>query len=160
MVLSTLLLRERVNMKKMLVLGIVMLVFGSSVPALARTQSSLSTTISTDPASTIEDYKVYIGAGILREHEGKVGFGYHMTVENTGDTNITGFTYENCTTLFGKEYSNGQPFSLQPQTGFSIGSWVILDFKPITRITLTVIVGNVTYSKTGYEIGPLMLLVD
>jgi hypothetical protein len=148
-------------MKKILVVGIVMLVFGSSVPALARTPSSLSTIITTGPASTSEDYAVYIGAGIMREYEGKVGLGYHMTVQNTGDTNITGITYENCTTLFGKEYSNGQqPFSLKPQTGFSVGTWVILDFHPITHITLTVVVGNVTFSKSGYEIGPLVLLVD
>jgi hypothetical protein len=147
-------------MKKILVVGIILLFLGSSVPALATTQSFVSKTISSISVSSVEDYKVYIGAGINREYgEGKFGLGWHMTVENTGDTNISGFTYDKETTLLGKLVDNGSGlFSLLPGTGFSVGSW-LLDFHPISFINLTVVVGNMTYSKSGYGIGPFVLLV-
>jgi hypothetical protein len=139
--------------------AVVLLVLGSSVPALAKTQSSLSKTIPSISASLSEDYQVYIGAGINREHEGKFGLGWHITVENTGDTNITGAMYNKETTLFGKVVDNGSgPFSLIPGMGISVGSWS-LDFHPITLINLTVVVENMTHSKSGYGIGPFVLLV-
>jgi hypothetical protein len=146
-------------MKKIIVVGIILLFLGSSVPALAKTQFSLSRTTSSISASLAEDYQVYIGAGINREYEGKFGLGWHMTVMNTGDTNITGATYNKETTLFGKVVDNGsRPFSLIPDMGFSEGS-ASLDFHPITLINLTVVVENMTYSKSGYGIGPFVLLM-
>jgi hypothetical protein len=147
------------NMKKIIVVGVILLFLGSSVPALAKTQSSLSKTIPSISALSAEDYQVYIGAGINREYEGKFGLGWHMTVMNSGDTNITGTTYNKETTLFGKVVDNGSgPFSLLPGTGFSVGS-ALLDFHPISFINLTVVVGNMTYSKSGYGIGPFVLLL-
>jgi hypothetical protein len=132
-------------MKKILVVGVILLFLGSSIPALAKTQSS-------------EHYKVYIGAGVYREHEGKIGYGWHMTVENDGDTTITFVMSYNETTLSGKVLFNGSypPFSLPP------GGWATAggaDFYPIVRIYLTVEVGNMTYTKSGFEVGSFIFLV-
>ena len=83
-----------------------------------------------------------------------------MIVKNTGDTTITGAMYDKTTTLFGEVISNGYgPFSIP--LGFEIGTGglMLLDFHPINHIDLTVEVGNMTYSKSGYEIGPFVLLV-
>jgi hypothetical protein len=104
---------------------------------------------------------VDIGAGFYREHGGKIGLGWHMSVENTGDTNITGFFYERETTLFGKILNNGSdPFSLRPGSGVSTASFIVLGLHRIWLLNLTVVVENMTYSKSGYWIGPLVLLVD
>jgi hypothetical protein len=111
--------------------------------------------------SLLPDYNVYIGAGFFREHGGKFGLGWHMTVENTGDTNVTGVMYENETTLTGKVISNGSgPFSITPCMSVSTGGCSFLDLHPIELINLTVQIGNMTYSKSGYEIGPFVLLVS
>jgi hypothetical protein len=141
--------------------AVVLLVMGSSVPAVAKTQSSLSKTIPLISALYAEDYQVYIGAGINRMYgEGKFGWGWHMTVKNSGNKNITGAWYENITTLSGEVIGNGYSnFSIQPGVGEGIGSVYLLDFHPITRINLRVVVENMTYSKSGYEIGPFVLLV-
>jgi hypothetical protein len=148
-------------MKKIIVVGVILLFLGSSVPALAKTHSSLPKTIISSISTSSEDYQVYIGAGINRMYgEGKFGWGWHMTVQNTGDTNITGAWYENITTLSGEVIGNGySTFSIQPGVGEGIGSVTLLDFHPITLINLTVVVENMTYSKTGYEIGPFVLLI-
>jgi len=148
-------------MKKILVVCVIMLFLGSSVPALATTQPSVSKTTPSSPASSAEDYKVYIGTGINRDYgEGKFGWGWHMYVENTGDTNITGAMYDIETTLFGEVVDNGSgTFSLRPGCGSGCGTVILLDFHPITLITLTVVVGNMTYSKSGYSIGPFVLLL-
>jgi len=148
-------------MKKIIVVGIILLFLGSSVPALAKTQSSLSKTIPSISALSAEDYQVYIGAGINRYYgEGKFGWGWHMTVENTGDTNITGAMYNKETTLSGKIVDNGSgTFSLRPGFGTGLGTVILLDFHPITLINLTVVVENMTYSKSGYGIGPFVLIV-
>jgi hypothetical protein len=156
--------RGRKVMDKKPLIGVsicaVVLLLGSSVPAVARTQSSLPKTMPPISPSSAENYEVYIGAGIIREYEQKFGLGWHMTVMNTGDTNITGSTSSKEITLFGKVVDNwSQPFSLRPGIGFSIGS-AVLDFHPITLITLTVVVENTTYSKSGYGIGPFVILVD
>jgi len=132
-------------MKKIIVVGIILLFIGSSIPALAKTQSS-------------EHYKVYIGAGTYREHEGKIGYGYHMTVENDGDTTITVVRFYNETTLSGKVLFNNSlpPISLGPG-GYIF--WGGTNFHPIARIYLTVVVGNITYSKTGFMIGVFVIIV-
>ena len=110
-------------------------------------------------ASSAEDYKVYIGAGFYRKYEEKFGWGWHMTLENTGDTNITGFMYSKETTLSGKviSYGNGT-ISLRPGMSSGCASVTILDFHPITLINLTVVVENMTYSRFGYGIGPFVLM--
>jgi hypothetical protein len=139
--------------------AMVLLGLGSSGPALAQNHFSLSKEISSNSALVAEEYQVHIGAGIIRQYEGRFGLGWHMTVMNTGDTNITGTTYSKEITLFGNVVDNwNSPFSLQPGIGFSVGS-AVLDFHPITRINLTVVVENMTYSKSGYGIGPFVLLV-
>ena len=108
-------------MKKIIVVGVILLFLGSSVPALAKTQSFVSKTIPSISASSAEDYKVFIGAGIYREYGGKFGLGSHMTVVNTGDTNVTGVFYKKETTLSGKVIANGSgPFSVLP--GMSVGT--------------------------------------
>jgi len=145
-------------MKKIIVVGIILLFLGSSVPALAKTQSSLSKTIPSISALSAEDYQVYIGAGMYREHEGKIGYGWHMTVENDGDTTITVVRSYNETTLSGKVLFNNSfpPISLGP------GGWINCggtNFHLIARIYLTVVVGNITYSKTGYMIGVFVIIV-
>jgi len=147
-------------MKKIIVVGIILLFLSLSTPTLAKTQSFVSKTTPSISTSSSEDYKVYIGAGFFREHEGKFGWGWHMTVDNIGDTNITGFMYDNETTLSGKDLgSGGGPFSLMPGGGVGTASVTLLDFHPITLITLTIVVGNTTYSKSGIEIGPFVFIV-
>ena len=147
-------------MKKIIVVGIILLFLGSSVPALAKTHSSLPKTIISSISTSSEDYEVYIGAGIIGMYgERKFGLGYHMSVQNTGDTNITGAFYENFTTLSGEVIGNGYTtFFIPPGVGEGPGSVTLLDFHPITLINLTVVVENMTYSKSGYEIGPFVLL--
>jgi len=147
-------------MKKIIVVGIILLFIGSSVPALAKTHSSLPETIISSISTSSEDYQVYIGAGIIGFYsERNFGFGWHMSVENTGDTNITGAFIENFTTLSGKVIGNSyNTFFMEPGIGEGGGSAMLLPFHPITRITLTVVVENMTYSKTGYMIGPFVLL--
>ena len=147
-------------MKKIIVVGIILLFLGSSVPALAKTHSSLPETIISSISTSSEDYQVYSGAGIIGFYsERNFGLGWHMSVENTGDTNITGAFIENFTTLSGKVIGNSyNTFSLGPGIGTGVGAANLLDFHPITRITLTVVVENMTYSKTGYMIGPFVLL--
>ncbi len=153
---------EEKNMKKILVIGMILLFLGSSVPALANTPSSLSKTIPSISASSAEDYTVYIGAGINRMYgDGKFGFGWHMTVQNTGDTTITGTWLDKTTTLSGKVLGIGNvTFSIEPGIGEGSGCANIVDFHPLTLLTLTVVIGNMTYSKSGYEIGPFVLLVS
>jgi hypothetical protein len=148
-------------MNKIIVIGVMLLFLGSSIPTLAKNQSSLSKTISLSSASSAEDYIVYIGAGIFRKHVGgNFGFGWQMEVDDTGNKNITGVFYEKETTLSGKDISNEtDPFSLKPDTGFGVGSFSMLRLPPIKIISLTVVVENMTYSKSGYEIGPFVLLV-
>ena len=140
--------------------AVVLLVLGSSVPALAKTQSSLSKTIPSISTSSGENYNVFIGAGYFRLREGKFGLGWHVTVENIGDTYITGVFYSNETTLSGKvvDFGTGH-FSLPSGTIIGSSSVNLLDFHPITLINLTVVVENMTYSKSGYGIGPFVLLV-
>jgi len=149
-------------MKKIIVIVVILLFLGSSVPAFAKYQFSLSKTTSLISASQVENYTVYIGAGIHREnHEGKFGWGWHMTVWNSGDTNITGFMYSEETTLSGELISYGTGnFSLRPDSGASSGSVTLVDLHPINLIDLTVVVENITYSKSGYGIGPFVLIVD
>ena len=147
-------------MKKILVVGIILLFLSLSIPAFAKPQYLVSKALPSISTSSSEDYKVYIGAGFYRVHEGKFGWGWHMTVEDTGDTNITGFMYDNETTLSGKIISNGGgPFFIMPGGSVGTASVTLLDFHPITRIYLAVVVEDMTYSKSGYEIGPLVLLV-
>jgi len=140
--------------------AVVLLVLGSNGPAFAKTQSSLPTTILSLISTSSEEYEVHIGAGIHRLNgEGKFGWGWHTTVKNTGDTNITGFMYDKETTLSGKVISYGSgPFSLVPGMSVSAGTVNLLDFHPITLINLTVVVGNMTYSRSGYGIGPFVFL--
>jgi hypothetical protein len=142
------------------ILAVVLLVLGSSVPAVARTQSSLPKTMPPISPSSAENYEVYIGAGIIRKYEGKFGLGWHMIVKNTGDTTITGAMYDKTTTLFGEviSYQYG-PFSIPPGVEIGSGGCMLLDFHPINHIDLTVVVENMTYSRSGYEIGPFVLLV-
>lgn len=139
----------------------VLLVLSSSVPALAQTHFSLSKAKSSISVSSGEDYEVYIGAGIHREEgNGTFGLGWVMTVNNIGDTNISGVFYMKTMTLSGEVICDEiYPFSLAyPLIGVSVGGWTI-ELIPINFINLSVEIGNKTYSKSGYEIGPFVLLV-
>lgn len=139
--------------------AVVLLLLGASVPVVARTQSSYPQTRLSSVTASSEEYEVYIGAGIIWQYEQRFGLGWHITVMNNGDTNISGATSSKEMTLFGNIVDNwSEPFSLRPDVGFSIGSAVI-DFHPLTFITLTVVVENITYSKSGYGIGPFVFLV-
>jgi len=146
-------------MKKIITVGIIMLFLGSSIPALAKNQSALSTPMPPISTSSGENYNLYIGAGFFPSHEGKFGFGWHVTVENIGDTYITGVFYSNETTVSGKEvdFMTGH-FSLPNGTTISHYHLFRLDFHPITVISIIVVIGNMTYSKSGYTIGPFVLL--
>lgn len=147
-------------MKKIIVIGVILLFLGSSVPAVAKTLSSISKIPLPISPSSAENYEVYIGAGIISQYEQKFGLGWHISVMNTGDTNITGVTYGEEITLFGKIIGNWSgPFSLKPGIGFSFGT-AGLDYHPINLIYLTVVVENTTYSKSGYGIGPFVLLTN
>ena len=141
---------------------VILLVLCSSVSAFANNYFSFSKTKSSISFSSGEDYTVYIGAGVHRMYgEGKFGWGWHMFVENTGDTNVTGSMYSEETTLSGELISYGTGnFSLLPGCGSGSGSVTLADLHPINLIDLTVVVENTTYSKSGYGIGPFVLLVD
>jgi len=147
-------------MKKIIVIGVILLFLGSSVPALAKTQSSLSDTIPSNSASSDENCTVYIGAGFFRQYDDwKFGLGWHMTVIDTGDMNVTGFFYDNETTLFGKVLlGNTGPFSLAPGETV-VASSSFFHLHQLVFVHLTVKIGNMTYSKSGYGIGPFVLLV-
>ncbi len=142
------------------ILAVVLLVLCSSVSVLAKSNFSLSKTIPSFSALSSENYEIYIGAGVFRRYEGKFGLGWHMTVINTGDTTITGTMHDKTTTLFGEVINSGYG-SFSVPAGFEIGTvgLMLLDFHPINHIDLTVEVGNMTYSRSGYEIGPFVLLV-
>jgi hypothetical protein len=159
--------------RKLVVVGIicitVLLVLSSGVSALVQTRYSLSDAKSSISVSSGEDYKVWIRAGMFRYdsyvlgwfHEGKFGLGWDMMVYNTGDTNISGFFQVKITKLNGEPIGNNtRPFSIEPDGGSGIGGATIFDLHPIICINLTVEIGNTTYSKSGYEIGPFVLLVD
>ena len=140
--------------------AVVLLLLCSSVSVLAKTNFSFSEKIPSISALSSENYQMYIGAGFFRKYEGKFGLGWHMIVKNTGDTTITGAMYDKTTTLFGEVICYGYgPFSIPP--GFEIGSagCILYDFHPINRIDLTVVVENMSYSRSGYEIGPFVLLI-
>ncbi len=142
------------------ILAVVLLLLCSSVSVLAKTNFSFSKKIPSISALSFEDYQMYIGAGIIRKYEGKFGLGWHITVKNNGDTTITGAMYDKTTTLFGKVISNGYgPFSVPPGIEIGTGGLMLLDFHPINRIDLTVVVENMTYSRSGYEIGPFVFLI-
>ena len=150
-------------MNKKILTGIIVVavLLGSSVPAIAQTHFSLSKTKSSILISSGEDYEVYIGAGMYREYgNGTFGLGWTMTVDNTGDTNISGVFYTKTTKLNGEPLLiNMHSFYLYPGWGSGVGGWTI-ELIPINFINLSVEIGNKTYSKSGYEIGPFVLLVD
>jgi hypothetical protein len=139
--------------------AVVLLVLGSSVPALAQTHFSLSKVIPSNSALLAEDYQVYIGAGMLRA-QGKFGFGWNMTVVNTGDTPINGVFYMTTMTLSREVICDEiTPFSITYPI-ISVGfRGATIDLHPINFINLSVEIGNMTYSKSGFEIGPFVLLV-
>jgi hypothetical protein len=138
--------------------AVVLLVLGSSVPVVARTQLISSKTIPSVSISLAENYEVYIGAGIFREHGGKFGFGWNMTVINTGEQNISGVFHSKTTTLSGKVlFDEFEPFYAYPGWSYGCSGWT-LELHPINFINLTIVVENMTYSKYGYEIGPFVLL--
>ena len=143
------------------IVAVVLLVLCSSVSAFAKTNFSFSKTIPSISALSSENYQTYIGAGIIRKYEGKFGLGWHMIVINTGDTTITGAMYVKTTTLSGEVICYGyyDPSSIPPGFEVRTGGVMLLDFHPINRIDLTVVVENMTYSRSGYEIGPFVLLV-
>ncbi len=134
----------------------------SNVSALAQTHFTLSKTESSISVSSGEDYEVYIGAGWLRDvGNGTFGLGWHMTVNNIGDTNISGFMYCKTTKLNGKLIGDEiYPFFLAySNESITVGGWII-DFIPINFIELSVKIGDKTYSRSGYEIGSFVLMVD
>jgi hypothetical protein len=147
-------------MNKIFAVGIMLLFLGSSIPALAKTTYVGAKTTPSHAASSAVNYTVYIGAGIFRHHEEKFGWGWHEAVMNTGDTNITVYTNETETTIFGKliGYNSGN-FTLRPGMGSGGGSVALLDFHPFERLTLTIRIENTTFSKSGYMIGPFVLFV-
>ena len=155
-------------MRKIIALGIMLLFLGSSVPALAQTHFALSMTESSILVSSGEDYEVYIGAGMVRydkaemfRKEGKFGIGWYMLVEKTGDTPINGICYMKTMTISGEIICDEiYPFSIDYPFIWKAFSGATIDLHPINYINLTVEIGNNTYSRYGYEIGPFVLLVD
>jgi hypothetical protein len=150
---------EEKFMKKITGIVIILLFLGSSIPVFAEPHSSFPTTQPLMSASSAESYKVYLGAGFFRMYWGKFGLGWHMTVVNTGDTNISGVMNCKETTLSGKYVTGGSgSFSLMPGEIEGLSACGFFIFPPIKLINLTVMVQNLTYSKTGYEIGPFVLI--
>ncbi len=148
-------------MNKLLAVGVMLLFLGLSVPALATTTYDGAKTTPLPAASSAENYTVYIGAGIHRTYEGKFGWGWHLTIVNNRDTNITGYVNETDTTLLGKVVSNGTgTFTVGPHITGSSGSVALLDFHPFEIIDITVQIENATYVKSGYMIGPFVLFTS
>jgi hypothetical protein len=156
-------------MKKIIVLGIILVILlGSSISALAQTHYTSSKTESSISVSSGEDYDVYIGAGMFRfdkaelfRKEGKFGFGWYMLIEKTGDTPINGICYMKTMTLSGKVICDEfYPFSIDDPVIAVAFSGATGGFPPINYINLSVEIGNMTYSRSGYEIGLFVLLVD
>ena len=110
-----------------------------------------------------EHYDISIGTGMNRFHE-HFGIGYNISVYNTGDQVLTGVMYANLTPLFGEPVpllNDSMQFSLPPGWGAGMGGWSLgfpLRYS-LFRIELTVIIGNMIYSKSGYEIGPFVFLI-
>jgi hypothetical protein len=158
--------------RKLVVVGIICLsvlfVLNSNASAFTQTDFILNKTESPISVSSGEEYKVWIRAGMFRYdsyvlgwfHEGKFGLGWDMMVYNTGDTIISGVLSCKTTKLNGEPiFDKILPFSVEPDFGKGLGG-ITLELCPINFINLTVQVGDMTYSKSGYEIGPFVVLVD
>jgi hypothetical protein len=137
---------ENPMVKKWLTVGIIFLLLGMSIPVIS--------------ASPNEDIKIYISAGVLREKWGRFGLGYCIRVDNKGDQNITGICYVNCTTLSGKIidcFVAG--FNIGHLMGFATKGITIIDCHPLNLIYFTVIVEDLVVTKSGFEIGPFVVIV-
>jgi hypothetical protein len=145
-------------MKKLLVVVVILLFLGSSIPALAKTQPFTSEIIPSIDISSTEDYKVCIGAGFFHS-EGKFGLGYNMSVKNICDQNLSGIFRIKTTTFYNVKIREiERSFSVQPGYIRGLHGFLILNYPWIHLVYLTVQIENTTYSKSGYTIGPLVLL--
>ena len=132
-------------LRKELAVGIILLFLGISIPSIS--------------ASSNEDITIYISAGIFRERCGTFGLGYVVRVYNNGDDNITGIFYVNRTTRFGEIIRcEAVSFMISHIISFRTVDVNIFDGHPINLISLTVKVRDRIVTKSGYEIGPFVLI--
>ncbi|MFH1101972.1 MAG: hypothetical protein V1726_08075 [Methanobacteriota archaeon] len=132
-------------LRKGLAAGIILLFLGISIPSIS--------------ASSNEDITIYISAGIFRERYGTFGLGYVVRVYNNGDDNITGVCYVNRTTRFGEIIRcEAISFMISNLISFGTVGVTIFDGHPINLISLTVKVEDRIVTKSGYEIGPFVLI--
>ena len=110
-----------------------------------------------------EDFEYYITAGVLRKRWGNVGLGYNVVVVNFGESIISGVCYINQTTLTGESIT-GFPkvyfFNIGHLVEWGANGFTILDYHPINKIEITLKVEDIMLTKSGYEIGPIVVLLD
>jgi hypothetical protein len=112
-------------------------------------------------ASSQDDIKINISAGIYRERWGRFGLGWAFIVRNKGEETIFGQCEINYYTLSWDEIriETGH-FYVEPFIDFGYGQINYIDFPPINYITITVEAGGYNISRSGLEIGPFVLLLD
>lgn len=117
--------------------------------------------IPTYSALYTDDIEYYISAGIARQRWGKIGLGYIVLVRNNGEDNIEGVCYVNQTTLSGEKILNSRTnFMIGPSCEFGKTGFTIINPSIINKIDITLKVENISLSKSGYEIGPIVVLMD
>ncbi len=130
---------------KELAVGIILLLLGISIPTLSATSN--------------EDVTISISAGILRKRPGTFGLGFIIRVENNGNDTLTGMCYINRTTRSGDMIRSVEfSFRIDPLIDFGTGGVGIFDGHPINLISFTVRIEDTIVTKSGYEIGPFVLI--
>lgn len=106
------------------------------------------------------DYECFITAGIFRERWGRIGFGYSVLVINKGQNTIYGTCFINHTTLSGGKlfFSKGN-FTIFSGCDFGVNGFNIYRILNINRIEITLKIEDIIVSKSGYELGPLCILM-
>ena len=117
--------------------------------------------IPTYSALHTDDIEYYISAGIARQRWGKIGWGYIVLVRNNGGDTIKGVCYVNRTTLSGEKILNTRGnFTIGPSCEFGEKGFTIIGSPIINKIDITLKVENISLSKSGYEICPIVVLMD
>ena len=117
--------------------------------------------IPTSSALYTDDIEYYISAGIVRQRWGKIGWGYIVIVRNNGEDNIKGVCYVNRTTLSGEKILNSRGnFTIGPNCEYGEQGFTIIGTPIINKIDITLKVENISLSKSGYEICPIVVLMD
>jgi len=132
-------------MKKLMVVGIIILLVGMSVPSTAATLN--------------DDVKITISAGFLRQKWGKVGIGLCIEVINKIYNNLSGICIIEYYKISGEFIRKLEvKFELSSNTVFGYSYFNLFDSAKINRLAIKVSVDNTTAIRSGIEIGPFVIL--